>query len=440
MASSMSTSTSTWPRRMCACGYGHCFVKISRSHKNPGRAYYVCPRPVTNKLAYKFKSKPLEHEDLMREVFTGATTTGKHHWTPGEKVVDIADGESDSVDSPGLQPFTAPYQPVVDSPPPSPIVQVDETEQGSKRKKGASSSGKSKKPSTGASVLADSFNHLSEAVRSQKNLTIRHGIGASQKYGIEACMQRIMAIPDFLSTPLFHFACIALENADYRGILMCMPDDGNVENVDVCIGFNTFDMWNDECSNLYRNNDDYIIEQAEEQEDQQNDVIVDAARHAMEYYVKSTFPVPSVGSGSGGQGDFTCYKCGQLGHKVSVWPQKGGGQKAASSSARPQSQSLGRGQLLICYQCGQPGHMKRFCPQLTLPYPDNISVAILHNIFIKGDQLSFELTEEDLEASKLYPDYKYISVDDLLDICLANPPKPKLAAFLINTALQIYIQ
>ncbi|CAL5324793.1 unnamed protein product [Camellia sinensis] len=182
----------------------------------------------TNKLAYKFKSKPLEHEDLMREVFTGATATGKHHWTPGETVVDIADGESDSADSPGLQPFTTPYQPVVDSPPPSPIVQVDETEQGSKRKKGASSSGKSKKPSSGASVLADSFNHLSEAIRSQKHFTIRHGTGASQKYGIEACMQRIMAIPDFLSTPLFHFACIALENAYYREILMCMPDDGNV--------------------------------------------------------------------------------------------------------------------------------------------------------------------------------------------------------------------
>ncbi|GMP56292.1 hypothetical protein CsSME_00020839 [Camellia sinensis var. sinensis] len=46
MASSMSTSTSTGPRRMYACGYGHCFVKISKSHKNPGHAYYVCPRPV----------------------------------------------------------------------------------------------------------------------------------------------------------------------------------------------------------------------------------------------------------------------------------------------------------------------------------------------------------------------------------------------------------
>ncbi|KAL7174249.1 hypothetical protein ACSBR2_033495 [Camellia fascicularis] len=322
MASSFSTASSTWPQRMCACGYDHCFVKVSRSHKNPGCAYYVCPRPVqcvnwigwcaesgtripdhdsrstdvmqlradvvnifntlrvmkidailagrrvgttitktgyneialkftkrtgrrhditqlknkygslkkewqawnklmdiskgvtgigfdrdtglfmaseewwdnlksTNKIAYKFKMKPLEHKDLMRAVFTGATATGKHHWTPGEKPVDVGEGESDSVDSLGT-------------------------------------SGKLKKVSSGASVLADSFNHLSKAVETQQHLTVRHGTGASQKYGIEPYMQRLMAISDFISTPMFHFACIALENADYREILMCMPDDENV--------------------------------------------------------------------------------------------------------------------------------------------------------------------------------------------------------------------
>lgn len=64
-----------------------------------------------------------------------------------------------------------------------------------------------------------------------------------------------------------------------------------------------------------------------------------------------------------------------------------------------------------------------------LPFPDNIPVSILHNIFIKGDQMSFELTEEDLEGSKLYPEHKYTSVDQLLDRCLVDPLKPKLAAF-----------
>ncbi|GMP97618.1 hypothetical protein CsSME_00045798 [Camellia sinensis var. sinensis] len=43
MASSMLTATSSWPRRMCAYGFGQCRVKISRSNNNPGHAYYVCP-------------------------------------------------------------------------------------------------------------------------------------------------------------------------------------------------------------------------------------------------------------------------------------------------------------------------------------------------------------------------------------------------------------
>ncbi|KAK4772522.1 hypothetical protein SAY86_014297 [Trapa natans] len=31
-----------------------------------------------------------------------------------------------------------------------------------------------------------------------------------------------------------------------------------------------------------------------------------------------------------------------------------------------------------------------------LPFPDNIPVAIIHSIFIKGDQMSFDLMEDDL--------------------------------------------
>lgn len=43
-----------------------------------------------------------------------------------------------------------------------------------------------------------------------------------------------------------------------------------------------------------------------------------------------------------------------------------------------------------------------------LPFPENVPPSILHNIFIKGEQVSFELTADDLEASELYPDYKYV--------------------------------
>ncbi|XP_077249336.1 isoeugenol synthase 1-like [Tasmannia lanceolata] len=65
----------------------------------------------------------------------------------------------------------------------------------------------------------------------------------------------------------------------------------------------------------------------------------------------------------------------------------------------------------------------------SLTYPDNIPVSILHNIFIKGDQMSFELGENDLEASKVYSDYEYTPIHSFLDICVVDPPKPKLASF-----------
>eukprot|EP01018_Ginkgo_biloba_P022288 Gb_11711 [translate_table: standard] len=65
----------------------------------------------------------------------------------------------------------------------------------------------------------------------------------------------------------------------------------------------------------------------------------------------------------------------------------------------------------------------------TLPHPDNVPVSVLHNIFVKGVQTDFELGEEDLEASKLYPDYEYTNIDKFLDICIVAPRDTKLASF-----------
>lgn len=64
-----------------------------------------------------------------------------------------------------------------------------------------------------------------------------------------------------------------------------------------------------------------------------------------------------------------------------------------------------------------------------LPPPHNIPVPILHSVFVRGDLVNFELRENDLEASSLYPDYNYTSIHKLLDIFLANPPTPASAAF-----------
>ncbi|XVE80254.1 hypothetical protein DITRI_Ditri14bG0125000 [Diplodiscus trichospermus] len=65
----------------------------------------------------------------------------------------------------------------------------------------------------------------------------------------------------------------------------------------------------------------------------------------------------------------------------------------------------------------------------TLPHPDNIPVSILHSIFIKGDGMSFELNSDDLEASKLFSDYKCTSLDALLEMFLVDPPQPRVAVF-----------
>ncbi|KAG5034919.1 eugenol synthase 1-like [Glycine soja] len=67
--------------------------------------------------------------------------------------------------------------------------------------------------------------------------------------------------------------------------------------------------------------------------------------------------------------------------------------------------------------------------QKALPPPHNIPVPILHSVFVRGDLVNFELRENDLEASSLYPDYNYTSIHQLLDIFLANPPTPASAAF-----------
>jgi len=50
-------------------------------------------------------------------------------------------------------------------------------------------------------------------------------------------------------------------------------------------------------------------------------------------------------------------------------------------------------------------------------------------VFVKGDLMNFELGKDDLEASELYPDYKYTSIDELLDIFLLHPLPPASAAF-----------
>ncbi|KAL1816768.1 hypothetical protein ACET3Z_019342 [Daucus carota] len=63
------------------------------------------------------------------------------------------------------------------------------------------------------------------------------------------------------------------------------------------------------------------------------------------------------------------------------------------------------------------------------PFPEAVGIAIFHSIFVKGEQMNYELKEDDLDAVELYPDYDYTTVDQLLDIFVVDPPERGVAAF-----------
>ncbi|KAL2335892.1 hypothetical protein Fmac_010338 [Flemingia macrophylla] len=104
---------------------------------------------------------------------------------------------------------------------------------------------------------------------------------------------------------------------------------------------------------------------------------------------------------------------------------------------RPSKNIISQNELISLWEqkYGQSFH-KNFIPEEeivklseTLPHPDNIPISVLHSIFVRGDLVAFEIGENDLEASQLYPDYNYTSIHQLIDIFLVNPPAPASAAF-----------
>lgn len=70
------------------------------------------------------------------------------------------------------------------------------------------------------------------------------------------------------------------------------------------------------------------------------------------------------------------------------------------------------------------------CLIIALPEPENIKVSILHSIFVKGDTTNFDHEDNKfLEATKMYPELKFTTIAELLNIFMQNPPKPAVAAF-----------
>ncbi|GMP41863.1 hypothetical protein CsSME_00011812 [Camellia sinensis var. sinensis] len=185
-----------------------------------------------NKSCEKFRTKTLKHRELMEIVFTGAAATGRHHWTPGERTIEDTEGSSDSVQSLGMRSFADPIPSVgIDMDAESSMGSVEPAvDPDAKRKRMTpAGSGKSRKPTSGASAIADSVNNLSNVVRTKnQEVTVRHLTGNEFLYTISECMERLKSIPSLVGTPLFHFASSLMDNTEYREVMMCQPDDDHI--------------------------------------------------------------------------------------------------------------------------------------------------------------------------------------------------------------------
>ena len=57
-----------------------------------------------------------------------------------------------------------------------------------------------------------------------------------------------------------------------------------------------------------------------------------------------------------------------------------------------------------------------FCSFIESSSPLNLSLSIVHSAFVKGDLTNFEIKASfGVEASELYPEVKYTTVDEYLD-------------------------
>lgn len=164
----------------------------------------------------------------METVFIGASATGKHHWTPVEKVQEANFVSSDSVDSLGMQSFAdlipARAMDIDSDSSLEPVPTVND-----KRKRTPlTSCGKSKKATSGASVIAESMNNLTNVVHTQnQQITVKH-LMVTNHFTISECMHWLRNIPSLLGTPLFQYASTLMDNADYHEVIMCQPDDDHI--------------------------------------------------------------------------------------------------------------------------------------------------------------------------------------------------------------------
>ncbi|KAI7998445.1 L10-interacting MYB domain-containing protein [Camellia lanceoleosa] len=222
-----------------------------------------------DKNAIKFKTKPLEHMDLMRRVYEGATATGKYAWTPGAAFEPVApdDGtsqgpEEDCEDSSGLPPFqpaaqhehTVQHTVAQEDGTPATVhaassgINADGTPTSGMNKRkspGPTHPQRKKGQSEGASLLASSMENLASSVKlQQRQIRVSHDYADSAQQLIQKCMTRLYSLEGLdPQDPLVPFAQSILDNPANQAIMMLIPTDTAViawlrtkKSLEQCIG------------------------------------------------------------------------------------------------------------------------------------------------------------------------------------------------------------
>ncbi|GMQ02313.1 hypothetical protein CsSME_00048605 [Camellia sinensis var. sinensis] len=207
-----------------------------------------------NKNVLKFKMKPLEHMELMRRVFEGATATRKFAWTPGAAFEPVATednlllvDEEDCKDSSGLPHFqpsaqrgqTVHHSFAQDEDIPVSVhavasaIHTDDTPTSgrSKRKFNRTTHSQRKKgQSVGALLLASSMENLASSVKlQQREVRVHHEYGDSASDCIRKCMARLYSLEGLdWRDPLILYGMLLMDNPENQAILLQLPTDADI--------------------------------------------------------------------------------------------------------------------------------------------------------------------------------------------------------------------
>ncbi|CAL5391448.1 unnamed protein product [Camellia sinensis] len=183
-----------------------------------------------DKNAIKFKTKPLEHMDLMRRVYEGATTIGKYAWTPGAAFEPVAtdehtspkdeeDCEDSSEDDMSVTVHTA-----------SSAIHADDTPTSGRSKCKFSRTThlqRKKGQSEGASLLASSMENPASSVKlQQREVRVYDDYGDSTQELIDKCVTRLYSLEGLdLQDPLIVFGLMVLDNLANQAIMVRILTD-----------------------------------------------------------------------------------------------------------------------------------------------------------------------------------------------------------------------